>query len=275
MDQLKTLKKMLLMVGAGCWEYSPRQDRIHFSAELLALVDMAESEAPLTLSDCERCIHPDDWPSFAKRIHALAEGDEQAYEESYRIMCRDGTAYWVFERSGVLHRDKDGVPEIIGAMLHGGLTPDQEMLEVKSKLNTQYGLLHAVNEVAALLLGDYGDDFHKVIVDALGALGDSVQIHRAYVWKNSLIDGRLYCRRFAEWEVDDTIRKEGESGLIPYDEFFPDLDKLLASQGELVLHVDEMGDALSAFPGIEGVVTLLAMPVMLYGEFWALSALMT
>lgn len=161
---------------------------------------------------------------------------------------------------------RSGGNTIISAILRNEMTLGQ--LKARVDLVQRDKLLQAVNSVASLLLGDSQADFEQLIWQTLKILGETVEVDRAYIWKNSVHDGRLCCSQFMEWaESQPSVHSEESPQYVPYDEFVPGWEELVR-QGSLNAQFDGLDEVMKTFPGMEDVKSLLVIPVVLEGNFW-------
>ena len=154
---------------------------------------------------------------------------------------------------------------MVSAILRNDLV--QQEMNSKDVLMEQEKLLRAVNNSANMLLDDLDVNYEEIIVDALRELGESVSVDRAYIWKNSIVEGVLCCSEVAEWfkeERSNEIRPMN----IPYDDFLPNWQMLLVSESGISLTYEDLDENLLKFPGMGSIKSLLVMPIIMHGQFW-------
>ena len=154
---------------------------------------------------------------------------------------------------------------MVSAILRNELV--QQEMDSKDILMEQGKLLRAVNKSASLLLEDLDLRYEAVIEDALRELGESVGADRSYIWKNSFIDGDLYASEVAEWAKGMPSKKVRPQN-VPYAGFLPQWRELLNSGKGLRFTYRELSNAISHFPTMSHVKSLLVIPLIMHGDFW-------
>ncbi|MDL2248546.1 response regulator [Tyzzerella sp. OttesenSCG-928-J15] len=155
---------------------------------------------------------------------------------------------------------------MVSAVLRNTLLANE--IASRKTLIEQEKLLVAVNNSAGMLLDDINTNFNEVIMESLRELGESVNADRAFIWENSMVNGKLCCSQVAEWYREKPSTQRIAPLHLPYDEFVPGWQEILANNGEFNVTTDDMEKFLSDFPGMEDVQTLLALPIIIRGEFW-------
>lgn len=154
---------------------------------------------------------------------------------------------------------------LVSAILRNEMTV--RLIEARNGLIRRDKLLRAVNSVASTLMGDDGSEFQNTLYDALGTLGRSIDVDHAYIWRNSMVEDRLYCSQVCEWsDGTPSIHAEAPKD-IPYDKYVSDLEELL-KMGNVNSLMENLPEGLKRFPGMKGVISLLIIPVFYQGEFW-------
>ncbi|QQO10237.1 ATP-binding protein [Breznakiella homolactica] len=143
------------------------------------------------------------------------------------------------------------------------------MREARNELLRKDRLLQAVNIAAEILMANDRPDFFGSVRQALEVMGETVRADRAYIWKNSLDEGRLVCTQVCEWARS----RESDHGIsgnlaISYDDFIPDWRVLVSSRTSINSLVKDMERSFREFPGMADVRSLLIIPIMLNGDFW-------
>jgi diguanylate cyclase (GGDEF)-like protein/PAS domain S-box-containing protein len=130
-------------------------------------------------------------------------------------------------------------------------------------------LFETINQLSILLLDANPSTFEQRLFNAMGFVARTVDVDRMYIWKNFLIDGKLYSTQLYEWsggakpvqDTDLTVR-------IPYDEILVGLDKVLSS-GECVNSiVREMAPRVREHLEKQNIVSIILEPIFIKGEFW-------
>lgn len=135
-----------------------------------------------------------------------------------------------------------------------------------SDVESQDRLLHAVNEVAAMLLGSTVESYERTLFACMDKMGVVADVDRVYIWKNHEQDGALYTTQVYEWSGGAEPQQGNELTVsVP----FPEDWRPRLSNNQCVNGI------VSSFPDFErahleaqGVVSILVVPVFLHGEFW-------
>ena len=145
-----------------------------------------------------------------------------------------------------------------------------DIKQVQEELENNQIMLHAVNDASSLLLNSDTETFHDSLFYGMQAIAEAVKVDRIHIWKNSKIDGELFCTQLYEWSVEGVESYHGQAITtdVPYDDVVPGWKEKL-STGEcintLVCNMPEVSQTqLSA----QGVRALLAAPVFVEDQFW-------
>lgn len=133
-------------------------------------------------------------------------------------------------------------------------------------------LLHAVNDVARLLLGTGSDDFLWTVHRALKTLGDCAGADRVSIWRNMPDDtGALYSERLAEYNQNDVFDPTQPAPRISIDKLVPGWGE---TRHDVNITVESHGDRIRRFMWFEGCQSILLLPLNIQGDFWGFIALL-
>lgn len=107
------LAAILRATGAGTWEWTITDGRVHLDDEWLAILGYAPGDLDATPEGLFALVHPDDQPRMRRRVLALLEGLTSECECVGRLRRRDGTYQWRRERCVVMERGHDRAPRRI------------------------------------------------------------------------------------------------------------------------------------------------------------------
>ena len=151
-----------------------------------------------------------------------------------------------------------------------GYTRDmREHKQMMEKIEKRDTLLNTVNQAATVFLHSDLEQFTDDIYYVMGLLADAVLVDRITIWKNSTVDGRLFCTRMYEWTERATqqLNREGAEG-ISYDENIPTWEGTLA-RGECINSiVRDMSQQEQDQLAPQGILSILIVPVILNDTFW-------
>ncbi|MCL2665805.1 MAG: PAS domain-containing protein, partial [Defluviitaleaceae bacterium] len=195
--------------------------------------------------------------------------------ENLRRALKDGrhAFYW-------MHVDANGVPvpcSITAVRVKGSegylvVVHVVDMSEHDMMMNemrrTDY-LLHAVNEIAGILLLSSKENFTDNIYVCMGMMANAVQADRIYLWKNYTENGILHCARIYEWTMRGGPRRAGEkSAGISYKNRLPDWEAVLSSGGCINGEVKNMPPNIKTMLTLQGILSIFVAPIFLEESFW-------
>ncbi|MDR1315562.1 MAG: response regulator [Spirochaetales bacterium] len=149
------------------------------------------------------------------------------------------------------------------------ITEKMRQSEEKSRLilEKQDALLHAVNEIATVLLQSTIEEFEKNLWYCMSLMARAVDVENIYIWKNHIRDGELHARVLYEWERGSTLEYSNSVQIdLSYTRLAGWFDKL--SQGECYQKtLKDFSEEEKRLLIPLGVVSLLAIPIFMHGEF--------
>ena len=130
-------------------------------------------------------------------------------------------------------------------------------------------LLDAVNQSITFLLQAEVDEFKDALWRSMGVLAHAVDVDRVRLWRNYLIDDKLYCTQFHEW-CEGVVPSQGTKITIDvsYDTDLPGWEDVLSRNeciNQIVSQLSEQGKQRFVK---QGILSLLIVPVFLKNEFW-------
>ena len=197
------------------------------------------------------------------------------------------TSRWtskVFDYRAKIHRDQ--IPLLIGLSTLTGIAfilslllvykgrRANEILEVTVKKRTKDlerrdMLLSCVNAVASRLILIEDEDFSSALGDSVALLGKGSDVERVTIWKNFITDGELYCTQIHEW-CDGVAMQHGKEHTIniKYAVTIPTWEETFRSGKCVNIIVKDMIPIERAQMEKQGIVSMLAAPIFIRGEFW-------
>ena len=151
-----------------------------------------------------------------------------------------------------------------------GYTRDlREYKKIMKEIDYKDALLHAVNDIAAILLQSEPGEFESDLWRCMGMMADTADADRVYIWKNHIKDGILHCTQLYEWSEGAKPQQGGEYAVdIPITDASSSWSvKLPKGQciNEIVRNLSpEEQNQLSP----QGILSILVVPVFLKGQFW-------
>jgi diguanylate cyclase (GGDEF)-like protein/PAS domain S-box-containing protein len=93
----------------GLFDWDLRSDSIYFSPRWKKMLGYGETEIAPSPREWFDRIHPDDAPTFQRRLRSHLDGDSEHFRLEHRIRAAGGTWMWVLTR-GLAVRGADGTP---------------------------------------------------------------------------------------------------------------------------------------------------------------------
>ena len=130
-------------------------------------------------------------------------------------------------------------------------------------------LLSTVNNAITILLQAERDEFKNALWESMGMMAKTVKADRVYIWKNHIVDGKLYCTQLYEWSEGAEPQQDNEYTIdISYDENIPGWkEKFLRNEcvNSIVknLSPEEQSQLVP-----QGIISILTVPVFMRNEFW-------
>lgn len=147
----------------------------------------------------------------------------------------------------------------------------ESMLRARNEeLETSNELLKMVNTIAQQLLASTEQSFDEAISCVLEQLGTSTHAGRVYIWQNyTKEDGREYCEQVYEWVGGGTPRQGSKFCVdISYDDMLPTFKTVFSSGRGINALVRDMSPVEQDLLRGQGIVSLLARPIILHDEVW-------
>jgi PAS domain S-box-containing protein len=111
----------------GIWDYNIKTGKIFFSKESLDIIQYTKDDEIETNADWDARIHPDDIESYNKNVDLLKKNNIAYFENTKRILAKDGSYRWVLSRGKIIERDYEGNPvRIIGTHTDVSIEKEKE-----------------------------------------------------------------------------------------------------------------------------------------------------
>lgn len=110
------------------------------------MLGYAEHEIGSGLEEWDGRIHPDDKEKVYADLNAHLEGKTPYYQNTHRVLCKDGSYKWILDRGKVVDRTKDGKPlRVIGTH-----TDVSEARKIEEELRDANARLDMAQELAQI-----------------------------------------------------------------------------------------------------------------------------
>ena len=140
LDEMRCLEMTLEESPAVAIQWLPTADwKVAYVSKNVAQFGYTASDFMSGDIPYERFIHPDDLARVSEEVtHNVANGDNE-YEQSYRVICRDGEIRWLDDRTSVLRNETGEV------RLYQGV-----LLDITDRKNAEVALLESTNQLRAM-----------------------------------------------------------------------------------------------------------------------------
>jgi GAF domain-containing protein len=145
----------------------------------------------------------------------------------------------------------------------------REHKKMMSEIERRDNLLNIVNLAANVLLQSESSEFENTLRRCMGMIGTAVDVDRVCIWKNQIIDGRLYCFPIYEWlggNAEPHIRGD-ETVNILYDDI-PGWEETLSRRICINRTVSSMSPEEREGLSLLGTLSIFAVPVFVRDQFW-------
>ncbi|MCL2741865.1 MAG: PAS domain S-box protein, partial [Oscillospiraceae bacterium] len=271
--QLTKLGTVVRATKVGQWELDLVKDDLFNPANALIWSDdckgmlgySGDAEFPNLLGSWVGRIHPDDEDMVLEALmsHVTDPSGETPYDVEYRMVRKDG-GYAYFRDCGATMRDGEGNPvRDVGALMD--ITETKGLI---SEIEGQNELMRAINDSAALLLEAEAEDYAGAMQVGMGMVGRCLGLNRITVWHNVVGEGGgQLLERLCLWS-DETmdIRR---INVIRHDEM-PGWIDVVVGGGVINGPMDEQPERERSHPAVEGIASILVIPISLNNRFWGL-----
>ena len=103
-------RQALDRAGHGVWEWNVATGAVEFSATWRGMLGYAEGDLRGHVDTWARLVHPEDRATTMAALEAHLAGQDQRYESTHRVRCKDGTWKWVLDRGAIFEQDEAGRP---------------------------------------------------------------------------------------------------------------------------------------------------------------------
>jgi len=256
-------RKMLDAIPHGCFLINKKYQTIDYNSAIIKLLEVKETPEFFNfISDFSPEYQPDGCLSSEAATMHVKNAFEQgrgSFEWMYKLL--DGT---LIPAAITLVRVSYGSDVAVLAYV-------QDMRERRQLLedaNKKSEILEAVNHISALLLEPDIEYFDECLLGAMSIMTKAAEADRAYIWKNHVKDGQLYCAQVYEWsgsvelQRGNTYRAE-----LPYEDV-PGWEERLSRGYCINGLVRDMSPQVQAALSPQGALSTLIVPVFLHEAFW-------
>jgi len=165
--------------------------------------------------------------------------------------------------------DEINILRSVSLMLVSAIYRNEQAGKIREEQKLRNSLLNSVNMVAKILLQAETDEFESALLRCMGLMGEAADADRVYIWRNSIIDGKLYSTQLYEWSEGAEPQQDSKYTIdIPYDENMPGWEEKLSKKQCINGLVREMDANAQAQLSPQGILSVLVVPVFLREQFW-------
>ena len=158
-----------------------------------------------------------------------------------------------------------------------GYTRDlREHNKMMSEIEYRDKMLLAANQAAAFLLNSEVDSFENDLNNSMRIISEAIKFDSMYIWKNQIVEGKLYCQQIVDWFLEHIEFSEGKFELTNYDNL-PGWEETLSNgicinklmrnmSKEEQEHYNGYNEA-AGYDGYE-VMSVFVVPIFIDEKFW-------
>lgn len=110
----------------GVWDWNAQTNRVYFSPTWKSMLGYAEDEVCDSLEEWDSRIHPEDKDRVYADLERHFSGQTPLYENTHRVLCKNGHYKWILDRGKVFSWSEEGRPlRVVGT--HTDVTDDYEL----------------------------------------------------------------------------------------------------------------------------------------------------
>ncbi len=255
-------KLMLDATPLGCTLWMPGYRIADCNDALVTLFGLnSKEEWADKIFDCMPEFQPNGKPSKAFTYEMLDKAEHDGYcVVEFVHQALDGTP---IPSEVTLVRIQYGKSSVVAAYIRD-LREQKRML---GEIEKRSRLLRAENALSAILLQTNPERFDSDIIRSMGLLADAAKTDRVYVWENSIIEGRQYCKEIYEWSEGAEPQHKHLSAEQPFREVVPGWEKLIRGKCVNGL-VRDMHEKYRAALDPQGILAMLLVPIFIKNRLW-------
>jgi PAS domain S-box-containing protein len=96
--------------GDGVWDWNLETNEVYFSRQWKSMFGYTEDEIGNTLDEWDKRVYPEDKEACYADIEKHFSGITEVYQNEHRVLCKDRTYKWIFDRGKVVSWNEKGKP---------------------------------------------------------------------------------------------------------------------------------------------------------------------
>jgi two-component system, chemotaxis family, CheB/CheR fusion protein len=109
----KRLENALKIGNMAWWEWDMKSGIVSFDDRKATMLGYTLEEFPTDVYKVCALIHPDDYDATMARMRDYIHGTGPAWDMTYRILRKDGSYAWYYDRGEIVERDAKGKPLLL------------------------------------------------------------------------------------------------------------------------------------------------------------------
>jgi PAS domain S-box-containing protein len=204
------IKSALESSGAGIWDWDILTGEIFYDHVWLNMVGYGPQDVKPDFSGWFSLIHPDDLPLVQEQIRELLTLEKQQYLSEHRLLTKTGEYIWVRSSGRIIEFGADGNPTRASGT-HIDITQAKKAHQMIEESLRQQEVLARFSQVI-----NYIDDFESSIQQALGIIGNYLNVSRVFIFENHE-DGQTASSTF-EWSPEGIPFQRNKPMTLAYDQ---------------------------------------------------------
>lgn len=281
----EALEALAEFAGIGLFNLHIPTGDIQLNRTITQLTGYEPGDLPHTENTKELLTFEEDRELVGKCMNSILSGESDSYELEYRMRRRDGSVVSIRENAIVCERDSTGAPVRLAGLAQDlsrlrwaeekARSMERENAHIakqasNSELASQNRMWRAANAAATMIIGGFHQDYETVLRQSLQILAESIEADRAYIWRNTEIDGRVCCFLRAFWSKDASNYAVNRKECIAYEDLIPDWRTLFREQSSIRCRAEDIAKDILVLPGMEKMKSIMIAPLFIHGEFWGL-----
>jgi PAS domain S-box-containing protein len=157
--------------SVGVWDWNLQTNDFYVDSSLEATLGYESHELGDRLENWRDRIHPDDLERVASRTRAHIEDETAAYEDEYRMLCKDGSIRWWLARGSVSERIGTQPVRMTGT--YTDITSRKQAEEELHHAKAELARLHRIttlSEVSAALAHEINQPLTAIVSNATACI---------------------------------------------------------------------------------------------------------
>lgn len=108
----------------GIWDFHVEKNSVWFSPRYTSMLGYSEEDLSGDISTFHRLVHPDDVDECRRLLSDFLAGQQDRYQQEFRMLHRDGTWRWILNRASALRNSQGRIIRVVGS--HADITQQRQ-----------------------------------------------------------------------------------------------------------------------------------------------------